>query len=165
MLCPRVLFPHACRLWLFVLATCSYGLAQGVALSLSSASGAPGQPVVLNLSLNATGDLPESTEWTVNYSTSDFTAATFALGSAGAGKSLSCNNGAGTATCLVWGLDSTPIPNNVVASVTLTLAGSTHDTSSAVQLSNSISADSTGAAIPTSASGATVTILQTPVLN
>src|SRR5271155_2711543 len=101
MLSHRVLFPLASRLLIFVFATCSYGLAQGVALSLSSASGTPGQPVVLNLSLNPAGDLPESTEWTVNYSTTDFTAATFALGSAGAGKLLSCNNGAGTATCLV----------------------------------------------------------------
>ena len=99
------------------------GFAQGVALSLSSGSGTPGQSVVLNLSLDATGNLPESTQWTLNYSAADFTSATFALGSANSDKQFSCSNGTGTTTCLVWGLNSTIIPNNVLASVTLDLSG------------------------------------------
>lgn len=121
--------------------------------------------MVLNLSLDATGDLPESTQWTVNYSTTDFTSATFAMGSADADKSLSCSNGDGTATCLVWGLNSLTIPNNVVASLTLTLANSPPDSTSPVQLTNGVSANSVGAGISTSASGGTVIILQTPLLS
>jgi hypothetical protein len=148
-----------------VLTSCSHGLAQSVALSLSSGSGSPGASVVLNISLNATGNLPNSTEWTLNYSPTDFTSASFAAGSGAVNKSLSCSNGSGTATCLVWGLNSTTIPNNVLASVTLALADSTADTSSSVQLTNGFSADSAGAGISTSASGGTVTILQTPVLS
>src|SRR5580698_2484097 len=165
MLRPRVLLPHACRLLMFVLATCSYGLAQGVALSLSSGSATPGTAVVLNISLDATNPLPESTQWTLNYSTTDFTSAAIVPGAGAANKSLTCTNGTGTATCLLWGLNSDTIPNNVVASVTLNLASSATDPSSSVQLSNAVSADSTGAAMPTSVSGGTVTILQVPVLS
>src|SRR5580658_1672250 len=147
MLCARVLFRHLCRLLLPVLATCTLTWGQGVALSLSSGSGTPGESVVLNLSLNATGASPQSTEWTLNYSTTDFTSASFALGSDDSDKSLSCSNGAGTATCLVWGLNSQSLPSNVVASVTLTLADSTPDTSSLIQLASGLSAGSTGASI------------------
>src|SRR5271156_695593 len=117
-------------LLVIVLGTCGHGFSQGVALGLSSGSGSPGGSVVLNVSLDATGDLPASTEWTLNYSTTDFTGATFASGGSDTGKSLTCNTGAGTATCVVWGLNTASIPNNVLASVTLTLAGSTSDTSS-----------------------------------
>ena len=136
--------------------------AQGVALSLSSGSASPGGSVQLNISLEASGDLPTSAQWTLNYSTTDFTSAMVAAGSGVANKTLSCISGTGTATCLVWGLNTSSIPNNLVASVTLTLAKSTQDTSSLVTLTNDVSADSTGAAIPTTASSGTVTILQTP---
>jgi hypothetical protein len=111
----RVLLHRVLLVLAIVLAGGTYGLAQGVALSLSSGSATPGQPVVLNISLDATGDLPESTEWTLNYSTADFSSATFSPGMGAANKSLTCSNGSGTATCLVWGLNSMTIPNNVVA--------------------------------------------------
>src|SRR5580658_3773526 len=146
------------------LGTCGHALAQGVALSLSSGSASPGGSVTLNIALNASGDLPASTEWTLNYSTTDFTAATFQSGPEDTSKSLSCNSGTGTATCVVWGLNTASIPNNTLASVTLTLAGSTSDTSSSVQLTSGSSADATGTAIPTSVNGGTITILQTPAL-
>ena len=162
--CHGVLSRALCFL-LMALITCGYCLAQGVALNLSSGSGTPGSAVVLNLSLDATSDLPESTQWTLNYSTADFTSATIAPGPAAANKSLTCNNSAGTATCLVWGVNSTTIPNNVVASVTLALSSSTPDTSSSVRLTSGMSADSTGKEISTSVSGGTVTILQTPLLS
>lgn len=153
------------RLLAIVLVACGHCLAQGVALSLSSGSATPGSSVELNISLNASGDAPDSTEWTLNYSTTDFTSATFTPGTGAANKSISCNNGAGTATCVVWGLNSAVIPNNVVASVTLTLANSTPDTSSSVQLMNGVSAGSTGAPISTSVTGGTVTILQSSALS
>lgn len=146
-----------------ILATCTYSSAQSVALSLSSGSGTPGQPVPLNIALNSTGDLPDSTQFTLNYSTNDFASASLAP-AAGSGKNLSCTDGPGTATCLVWGLNASPITNGNVASATLTLVGSTSDLSSSVQLMNAVSADSTGVAIPTTTSGGTVTIFQQPVL-
>ena len=159
-----VLSRYVCLLG-FVLASCSNTWAQGVALSLSSGSGSPGQPVVLNLSLNASSTLPDSTEWTLNYSPTDFSSVTLAPAAGSTNKTLSCTNGTGTATCLVWGLNSQTIPNNVLATVTLTVAGSTSDSSSTVQLGNSLSASSSGAAIPTTATGGIVSISQTPVLN
>jgi hypothetical protein len=161
----RLLSPQVCRLLAAVVATCCYGWAQGVVLSVSPGSGAPGQPVVLNLSLKATGNSPVSTEWTLNYSTTDFISATVALEAADTDKALSCSYGPGTATCLMWGLNFAAIPNNIVASIVLTLANSTLDTSTTVQLANGVSADSTGASIATSVSGGTVTILQIPQLS
>jgi len=153
------------RLSFVLLAVCSNSRAQGVALSLSSASATPGQSVVLTLSSSATGTSPDSLQWTLNYSATDFTSASFAPAAGAANKTLTCTNGTGTATCLVWGLNSSSIPNNVAAQVTLTLAGSTSDSSSSVQLTNGVSASSSGVAIPTTVSGGTVTIQQTPVLS
>src|SRR4029077_13294687 len=108
---------------------------------------------------------PASAEWTLKFSPTDFSSATIAAGPAAANKSLSCSNGAGTSTCVLWGLNSTAISNGVVAVLTLTLSGSTAQTSSSVQLTNGMSSDAAGTPLSTSASGGTVTISQTPDLS
>ena len=153
---------------LFVLGLAAYShcLAQSAALNLSSASGTPGTAVVLNISSNATGNLPAAIEWTFNYSTTDFSSASVAPGPAAANKSVSCNTSApGTTTCLVWGLNNSTIPNGIVAAITLMLASSTTSTSSTVQLANGLGADPTGQSLTTSTTGGTVTIVQTPKLS
>jgi hypothetical protein len=66
---------------------------------------------------------------------------------------------------MLWGLNDTPMATGVVATVNLTLSASTKDASSVVQLTNGISANTTGTADSTSTSNGTVTILQTPSLN
>ncbi len=155
---------RAIRLLLLASFGCACVLAQSAALSLSSGSGSPGSTVVLNVSLAATGASPASVEWTFNYSTTDFSSASFAAGPDDSNKSLSCNSGSGTITCLVWGLNNSVIPNGVVGSATLTLSSSTMDTTSSLQLGG-ISAGTGGTAISTSATGGTVAIVQTPSLN
>ena len=135
-----------------------------VALSLSSGTATPGNPVVLNLSLNApSGNQPAGLQWTLAYSTTDFSAISVAAGSAAtaAGKTLSCNNVSGSTTCLIWGLNSNTISSGVVATVTLTVSASTLQTSSIVQVLNSVASSASGVAISSTASGATVTIVQT----
>lgn len=142
--------------------------AQTVAMGLSSASGNPGSAVTLDLTMDGgSTDPAASVEWTVGYSTSDFSSVTVTAGAAstGAGKSVSCNSTAGAMTCLAWSESSTPIQNGVVASVVLTISASTQSTSSPVQLGTGLASDGSGASLITSTSGGVVTILQPPSLN
>src|SRR5271165_1563416 len=111
---------------------CSSDFGQAATLSLSSDAASPGNSVTLNLSLNATTVQPASLEWALNYSITDFTSAAVAAGPAATNKSVTCNSGSGTLTCLVWALDNTAIANGVVATVTVTLSPSTTSMSSSV---------------------------------
>jgi len=147
------------------LAASSCGFAQGVALSLSSGSGNPGSTVVLNLSVSSTSSQPAALEWTISYSTTDFSSVSVSAGAAAtaASKSISCNSTAGSRKCIAWGLNSKAISNGVLAKVSLTISGSTKNPSSAVSLSNGLSASSTlptSNSIATSTTGAAVTIVQ-----
>jgi len=124
--------------------------------------------VTLNISLTATtGNQPASLEWTLSYSTVDFISATVAPSPAeiAAGKSTTCNNGAGAQTCVLWGWNNTAISNGVIATVTLTLSNSTTNTSSTIQLMNNSAANPTGTGLTDSGNSATVTIAQVPRLN
>lgn len=142
--------------------------AQTVTMGLSSASGSPGSAVTLDLTMDGNSSDPAaSLEWTVGYSTTDFSSVVVTAGpaSTGAGKAVSCNTTAGAMTCLVWSSTSTPIQNGVVASVVMTISASTQSTSSQVQLGVGFAADGTGTSLLTSMSGGVVTILQPPGLN
>jgi hypothetical protein len=153
------------RLSIIGLAACVLCSAQGVTLGLSSGSGFPGSAVALNLSLtNAGGDPAASVEWTLGYSTVDFSSATVTTGPAAGNKELSCNSSAGTITCELWGMNTTPITSGVVATVSLALSTTTTNSTSSVQLANSYAADASALALSSSTTGATVTILQ-PGLN
>lgn len=143
-------------------------LAQTVTMGLSSASGSPGSPVTLELTMDGNSSDPAaSLEWSVGYSTTDFSSIVVTAGPASisAGKTVSCNTIAGTMTCLAWSSNSTPIQNGVVANVVMTISASTQSTSSQVQLGSGFAADGTGASLLTSMSGGVVTILQPPALN
>ena len=151
-----------CRFFI-ALAASSCGFAQGVALSLSSGSGGPGSTVVLNLSVSSTsGNKPASVGWTISYSTTDFSSVNVAVGAAAtaASKSISCNNTAGSAKCVAWGLNANAISNGVLATVSMTISGSTRNTSSAVSLSNGLSALPSSTSVATSTTGSVVTIVQ-----
>jgi hypothetical protein len=142
-------FPSAC-------------FAQTAALSLGGGSASPGSTVILNLSVNSTGSQPASVEWTLNYSTGDFSTVTFAAGAAAtsAGKSISCNSTAGNRKCVAWGVNSNTISNGVVATVSMKISASTKNTSSAVTLASGLSALTSSAPVATSTTGAIVTIVQ-----
>ncbi len=148
-----------------LIATC--GVAQTAALSLSSGSGSPGSVVTLDLMLTASVAQPAGLEWTVNYPTKDVSALSVSAGS-GTAASISCNNTAGSSTCAVWNTNSNTISNGVVATLAFTIAGSTTDPSAAIQVSNGDAVSLGGSAIPTSATGSTMTLNiapSAPVIN
>jgi uncharacterized protein (TIGR03437 family) len=125
-------------------------------MGLSSGSAGRGAPIALNIGLNNTGSaVPVAVQWTLNYSSLDFSSAAVTAGpvAIAANKSISCNNNAGATTCILWGLNATPISNGVLATVSLIVSSSTTNTSSAVQLGNTIAADGQGNAVATSWSG------------
>jgi hypothetical protein len=148
------------------LMACSFCLA-GVNLGLSSGSATPGTTISLDIALTAAlSDPPASVEWTINYSTSDFSSVNVQLGPSGisANKSVSCTNTPGTKTCVLYGFNSTPLSNGVVATVGLTVSSSTTSSSSLVQLSQGSAADAVGISLTTSTVGSTIGI-NPPALN
>jgi hypothetical protein len=145
---------------LALLSSCC-GFAQDVTLNLTSGSGIPGTTVTLNITLNSSGVLPAVVQWTLNYSTVDFSSATVTAGTAAiaAGKQVSCNNTSGSATCVLWGINSNTISKGVAATVALTIPASTLNTSLNVQLVNTAAAALDSTALMTTATGGTVTIV------
>jgi hypothetical protein len=146
---------------LALLSSCG-GLAQGVTLNLSSASGTPGTTVSLNITLFSSGTQPAAVHWTLNYSSVDFISATVSAGAAAtaASKQITCNNSTGSSTCVLWGVNSNTISNGVVATVALPISAATLNTSSSVQLVDGAAAALDSTALTTSTSGNTVMILQ-----
>ena len=142
---------------------CAFGQ---ITMSLSGGSGSPGAGVVLNLSMSDPSvTLPASLQWAMTYSTTDFSAISVVASSAAtaAGKTISCNNVAGTSTCVLYGINETPISSGVVATITLTISASTPDTSSNLQLTSGMASSGTGGLISSTNSGSTVTIAQLTV--
>jgi hypothetical protein len=135
--------------------------AQTVTLGVSSGSASPGNSVTLNLSLTgSTSDPPVAAQWTLVYSTSDFSSVVVAAGpkSTAASKTVSCNGTAGDMTCVVWGVNTTPISNGVVATVMMTVSASTTHTSSVVQVTQGLATDAPATSLTASTSSGTVTI-------
>ena len=123
----------------------AYGLfsqASGqVALTIASGAGTPGATVNLNLQINSTGMQPASLQWTMNYAAADVTSINVTAGAVAtaAGKSVSCNIvSAGTLNCIVFGLNSTPISNGVIATAAVTLSPTTTSTSTGIVLTGAI---------------------------
>jgi hypothetical protein len=142
--------------------------AQTVGFGVSSGSASPGATVTLDLSMDtSSGPAPSSVQWTLTYPATDFSSAavTPAAAALGAGKSLSCTSVAGSSTCVLWGENNTAVTNGDVASIALVISPSTQDTTSQVQISVPMAADSSGFPLMTAATGGTVTIIQPPTLS
>src|SRR5690348_9894883 len=79
---------------------------QNVALAVSSATANTGQSVLVDLVLS--GFSAAGIQWRLNYSPSDFTSVQVSAGSSatGAGKTLTCNNVAGSSHCVLYGVNS-----------------------------------------------------------
>src|SRR5262245_36200346 len=98
-------------------------MGQGGSLVLSSGV-ASGSTASLNLTLASAGDRPAGIQWTMRYPSGSVLSVTGnEAGSAvTAGKTVSCSSTAETYTCILFGLNSTVIPDGVVANLTVTLA-------------------------------------------
>src|SRR5271157_1922898 len=137
-------------------------LSQGVTLQLSSGVASPGTSVTLALTLSAAGTSAASAQWALEYSASDFASVTVTAGPAAteSGKMVTCHQTSGVTTCMLWGMDATPIANGVVANVSLGVSESTFANSSGVQLVNCLAASAAGNVLPASGQGGGVTLLQ-----
>ena len=113
-------------------------------LAIGSGSGVGGTAISVNLSVaSATGAEPSALEWTLSYPASILNV-TFTASPAltAAGKSLVCAGG----SCLVYGMNATPIPSGTVATATLQLAPSASG-SLPLHLSNTSAATGAGDAL------------------
>jgi len=132
-----------------------------IALRLSSASAAPGSTVTLNVSLSSSsGSAPAGLQWTFNYPTAMVQTVSAQAGPAAvsAGKSISCADAPGAYQCLIWGMNTSPIPDGIIATITLGVSGAASG-SAALPLDNAVGASAAGASIPATATGGTLTIL------
>jgi len=118
-----------------IFGSCCFG--QSV-LSLSSASGQPGEPVTLNISFDTTyPGKAAALQWTLNSPSSEVASFNAVAGPAAASaqKSLYCAN----QTCLLAGINSNTLSTGVVAIVTLNLSP-TASGNLVIELSNPVEA-------------------------
>ena len=124
-------------------------MGQSVTFSVGSGSGTTGGAVVVPITLASLGGAQTAAvQWSLSYS-SDITGATFAVGIAAtnAGKTIACNGN----TCLIYGMNATPISDGIVATVTLYISPSPSLLTIPVQIVGVVAA--TPAADSVSASG------------
>jgi hypothetical protein len=123
-------------------------------LAIGSGSGIGGAAISVNLSVaSATGAEPSALEWTLSYPAASILSVTFTASPAltAAGKSLVCGGG----TCLVYGINATPIPSGTVATAAVQLAPSASG-SLQLHLSNASAATGAGDALIVSATDGSV---------
>ncbi len=133
-----------------------------LSLGVSSASGAPGTNVTVNVSLTSpAGSEPSALQFRLNWPVAQITSATVAAGASAvaAGKNASCTSAAGSVTCLLWGVNATEMANGVVAAVTLAISPSAVPTATSLTLDSA--QGTTPGAVPVIATptGGTVTVL------
>ena len=154
--------PSAVRFFLLVLILPAVGFCQKVALSLGSGSATPGSTLTLDLTISSQQALPAGVEWTLTYWPVDVASVQVAPGPAAlaAGKSVWCQGGAGTYTCILTGINSNVIPDGVVAKVFIQLSATTTDGVSSMRLDHVVAAAADGTNILAATSPAVVTITQ-----
>ena len=134
-------------------------IAQASTLSISSAVVNPGGTATLGLSLAVSGTAPGGLEWTLLYSPALISGISLTPGAAttAALKTLSCSSSAGTANCILTGLNTNTIGSGVVAYLNVTVAPGA--TIASIQISNPIGVDSIGDALSVaSAGGGTISV-------
>ncbi|MES1260274.1 MAG: putative Ig domain-containing protein [Acidobacteriota bacterium] len=104
----------------------------------------PGGSAALGIGLTVSGTAPAALQWTLGYSAAQLSAVSITTGSASsaAGKTLSCVSAAGAATCLVAGLNATPIGSGNVAFLNATLAPGV--TAATIQITKTVGVDPNG---------------------
>ncbi len=133
---------------------------QNVTLSLGSGSGAAGSTVALPVILSTTGgELPAAVEFSFSY-TSDITSVSVVVGSAAtdANKFISCS---GT-TCVVWGMNSTPIAAGSVATAIFQVSPNPSANPIPIQITNVQVSDPNGGSILASANSGWISLPFTP---
>lgn len=132
-------------------------------VSLSSGPATQGGTVTLTLSISGTSaNPPASLQWTLTYSTSAVSKISATAGAAlsSAGKTLTCAGSAGAYTCVAAGINSTTIADGALASISVTLAGSS---GASIGLSGVLGASPAGTTISIPATGGAVGVPPQPV--
>ena len=96
-------------------------------LTLSSSTALPGGSVSLNLTLSSSASNPPAAlQWTFTYPAAAVSNLSVAAGAAlvSAGKSVTCSGGASGYICIAYGMNATTIGDGVIATVSVTLSGS-----------------------------------------
>lgn len=156
---------HTCRSNRFAIAALSFLITNGfcfaqVTVQVGSASAIAGGAGSANISLStASGSAPASLQWTLTYSATDISsiALTPAAAVTSAGKTLSCAAGAGLVTCIIAGLNSTTIPNGIIATANFSVPTSATK-SSALGITGVVAASASAAELPATGAGGTLTI-------
>lgn len=107
-----------------------------------------------------TGDTPPAAvQWTIRYSTDAIVSIDVIPGSAAndAAKLLLCNPTPGVITCIVYGINRSAIAGGVMATLAVTLAPDVTG-SAAIALTDTVSADLSGSALATAASGGAIDV-------
>src|ERR1700704_2539319 len=109
------------RLLLLLFFIANAGFAEGINLSLASGSGVPGSAISLDLTLTSNQPGVVAAQWTLTYWTADVAGISVEAGPAAvsAGKSITCGGGAGVVNCVLWGVNTSSVPDGVVARVNL----------------------------------------------
>jgi hypothetical protein len=150
-----------CALVVTVGGACS-AWAQTPSLSLSGGSGAPGANVSVVVSFVSNGAPATGLQWTMNYSTGDFSSVTTAASATAtaSGEVLSCSKGVGQVTCLMINLGSSAahVPSGQIAVATFQISATTRSRSSAVELSGLSASSGVATSLGLTGIGSTITI-------
>jgi len=141
--------------------------AQQSSIVLSSGTSAAGASnISLNISLtNSSGAAPAGLQWTVGYPAADIGGVSFNAGAdaTAVNKEPDCfDNGNGTATCVLYGSDDSPISNGVVARATFTLKSGIAAGALPITLTGAYAVDGSGDSVSATATGGTITIPAVP---
>lgn len=157
-LCLKVCRNSFLRMFLGVFAFTALADAQSASLVLGSAAGTPGSNVTVNLALSAGGSQAAALQWTLQYSSTDITGVSAAIGAAAssAGKSLTCTG----ATCVIFGFNQSVIADGLIAQLTFTIAPGTTSTSLPIQMTQVVLSDTSGGNIPVSVTVGSIAVVQ-----
>jgi hypothetical protein len=124
-------------------------------LTLSSGTAPAGGTALLNLSLTSAVSQPANIQWTFNYPSANVTSVSVSGTPAfiATGKTITCVSRTGTYKCITWGLTPNTIPNGVIATVAVTLAGSSD---AMVTIGDSLGASPAGDAVAIAGAGGLV---------
>src|ERR1039457_4487113 len=151
-----IMFFRSCTLLAVLCLPLSNVVQAQTSLALSSATVSPGGTAALALSLSSPPSSPlAAVQWTFAYPAASVGSLTVSAGPSlsSAGKTLSCTGGVNSYTCVAWGLNSNTISDGVIATLSVTLSGSS---GVPVTISNSLGASLTGDAIAVTGAGGTV---------
>src|SRR5581483_3652775 len=154
------------RLLIFGFIPAGLTVGWGATLSLGAGSAAPGTTASLPISFSGLGSQVSALEFTISYSTADFTNISLSLGSSGssASKTLGCNSNAnGQYSCLISGMNQNLISDGVVGTVVLAVSSSTASASSAVSIVTALGSGPNGTSQAITGSGSTVAISGAPI--